>query len=171
MSKGNVERSPLTIAAKRHRLERLAEVADNVPRTFWSGHAFVAAAASDESRWCVRTRESVSSPLNALTPDEARSYLKAADRDVVIQEFIAPQFSGVTFVALPYILCEATPGPCQGILREGSRGLRWASSRSGIVEWTTGTGLSMVQLRAVSTLLARQLELLQLNSTRYIRDT
>jgi hypothetical protein len=102
-----------------------------------------------------------------VTPREGISTSLAVDLanrisgQVVIQEFIPAQTSGVTFVREGEILSEAVMGQCRTILRDGMRGVRWAADSSGQVQWISGEGLvpgliSLVtnkQLEALETML------------------
>ena len=132
-----------------------------MPRTFWSRDAFAEEAATSHALWLIRTRATDAEPQCAMTSEQVLAYLAHADSDVVIiQEFITSRFSGVTFVGATHSLSEALPGKCDGILRGGTRGTRWASSKSGTVQWTTGDAISPEHVAAISISQTEQLKLL-----------
>jgi hypothetical protein len=84
----------------------------------------------------------------------------SSDSSIVIQEFITARISGVTFVAAKHSLSEASPGKCDGILRRGARGTRWAASNSGTLQWLSGGPIDLGSVRVISALQANQLQLL-----------
>ena len=103
-----------------------------------------------------------------MTSGQVLAYFAHSDSDVVIQEFITSRFSGVTFVGATRSLSEGLPGKCDGILRGGARGARWASLKSGAVQWITGDAISPVHVAAISILQAEQLQLLGQDLTGYM---
>jgi hypothetical protein len=156
---------------KRVRLERLADLTKNVPRTFWSRAEFVAEGANaSDALWFIRTRATNAESQSAMTSEQVLAYLACSGSDLVIQEFITSRFSGVTFVAAPGLLSEALPGKCDGILRGGARGVRWASSKSGAIYWITGDAISSSLVEAISFLQAEQLQLLRQDLTGHMLE-
>jgi len=143
----------------------LGRLTKDVPHTFWSSDAFAVQAGSSDALWFIRTRATVSDLRGAMTSKEVLAYIAHSDSDVIVQELITSRISGVTFVGATGSLSEAVPGRCDGILRGGARGARWAAADSGVVQWLSGSAMPHGDVDAISTLQARRLDELDQDMT------
>lgn len=96
-------------------------------------------------------------PIVGLTTSEVIELSLGGRGQIVIQEFVDPSISGVTFVRGNTMLIEATVGSCAPILRHGKRGTRWCVDRIGRIRWTSGNGLDDQIVREMAKLQARAL--------------
>lgn len=148
---------------KRIRLERLAEVAPNVPRTFWSVEAFVDHPSIHSASWVVRG-EGVVTSNSGLSADEVVLLCRSLPRSIVIQEFIPSATAGVSYIRGGRVLSEAVEGSCRPLLRDGKRGDRWAGSSSGEIDWLSS---SILEEQAIKTLASRHARALEYISCAY----
>lgn len=136
------------MTAKTRRLEALKALGGRVPETISSLGEFVREARDPEALWWVRATADRPADRYGLaqgpwTTDQVSALAQEAGEDssfpaCVVQRYLQPRLSGITYASGAWALTAAIEGPCKPLLREGAPGVlfsreserRWSARAS-----------------------------------------
>jgi hypothetical protein len=133
---------------KARRLEALKALGGSVPETISSLDEFAAVARDPEALWWVRATAERPADRYKLTQGPwTTAQVSALARDAggdaslaacVVQRYLPPRLSGITYATGVWALTAVIEGPCEPLLREGSPGALF--SREGERRWSALSG-------------------------------